>query len=349
MSASGTSMSIIHSEGVIMGNKQPVRVVLAAVLGLVAVLGAPPAFSAGGDGVVSGGGGENPEEIRLKRERAWVAENAPLTFGAEPYAAVKDAAAKAVQQRGCGVSAEAAANLALSTTWPEVAGSGEAPSPMTLSRYDDQSSLADPKQRADGLFFNPGVGIWQLDSAGLGSKETAATAIDSVSAAGKMVPYMLGKYCDAVSSGSSSASARASAWKAWHACDDGACEKVFQRLGSEGVTEDSGVNRYGGASTRKCAFEGAQYDCLFVDPSKAQGEDAWTSPDFGPAPVPAPFYVFTYAKSGVDYEVRYWLKGDSGASGDVSASRELGVNARTKLSWADENSLCDTTEGRGNC
>ncbi|WP_344678203.1 hypothetical protein [Saccharopolyspora taberi] len=332
-----------------MVSKQPVRLALAAMFGAVAVFGAPPALAAGDDGVISGGGGENPEEIRLKRERAWVVENAPLTFGAEPYRAVKDAAAKAVGEAGCEVSADAAANLALSTTWPEVAGSGEAPSPMTLSRYDDQASLADPEQRAEGLFFNPGVGIWQLDSAGLGAKETAATAIDSVTAAGKMVPYMLGKYCDAVNGGSSASSARASAWKDWHACDDGACEKIFDRLESEGVTEDSGVNRYGGAEMRKCTFEGAEYDCLFVDPSKAQGEDAWTSPDFGPAPVPAPFYVFTYTKSGTDYEVRYWLKDDSGAKGDVSASRELGVNARTKLSWADENGLCDTTKGRGNC
>ncbi|QUH04655.1 hypothetical protein HUO13_31260 [Saccharopolyspora erythraea] len=331
--------------------KQPVRpcsVLLAVLLGATTVF-APVASAAGGDGTISGGGRENPEEVRLKRERAWVADNAPLQFGAEPYAAVQAAAAKAVEQAECQVSAEAATNLTLATTWPEVAGSGEPPSPMTLSRYDDQASLADPEQRADGLFFNPGVGIWQLDSAGLGAKETAATAIDSVTAAQKMAPYMLGKFCDAVNGGASTASARSAAWKDWHACDGGACEKIFQRLGSQQVTKVDGVGRYGGAEPRKCTYGGAQYDCLYVDPAKAEGEDAWTSPDFGPAPVPAPFYAFTYAEGGKEYEVRYWLKGDSGASGDVSASRELGVNARSKLSWADETTLCDTTAGRGNC
>jgi hypothetical protein len=342
-----------------MVNKQPGRrcrfVMLATVVSFAigvadftVGLGAPGALAAGDDGVISGGGGVNPEEIRLKRERAWV-RAAPLKFGAEPYAAVLSAAKETASSAKCSVSAEGATFLTLAPTWPEVAGSGAAPAPMTLSRYDDQTSLADPKQRADGLFFNPGVGAWQLDSAGLGSKDTAATAIDSVSAAKKMVPYMVGKYCDAVNGGSAAESARAAAWKDWHACDSGACEDVYKRLESGQVTQDSNVTRYGGASPRKCTFEGATYDCLFVDPSAAQGEDAWRAPDFGPAPLPAPFYVFTYSQSGKNYEVRYWLKGDSGADGDVSASREFGVDARSKLSWADEDSLCDTTAGRGNC
>lgn len=321
--------------------------VLAVSLGVIVGLGAP-ALAAGGDGVISGGGGDNPGANQLRRDRAWV-EAGPLVFGTEPYEAVRSAAESTAGGADCSISAEAATFLALSTTWPEVAGSGEAPAPMTLSRYDDQTSLSDPEQRAKGLFFNPGVGIWQLDSAGLGAKETAATAIDSVSAAKKMVPYMVGKYCDAVNGGSSSAQARSAAWSDWHACDDGSCESIYQRLESDGVTKDPSVTRYGGAEPRRCTFEGAEYDCLYVDPSAVQGEDAWTAPDFGPAPVPSPFYVFTYTEGGVDYEVRYWLKGDSGAKTDVSASRELGVNARSELSWAAETSLCDTTTGTGNC
>ncbi|MEV0058161.1 hypothetical protein AB0H34_47730 [Saccharopolyspora shandongensis] len=335
-----------------MARKQrgPVRglAILTAVLGVTIGLGVPAALAAGGDGVTSGGGGDNPNADQLRRDRAWVAPG-PLVFGTEPYEAVSAAAKEAAGAADCTISAEAATNLALSTTWPEVAGSGKAPSPMTLSRYDDQTSLADPEQRAKGLFFNPGVGIWQLDSAGLGAKETAATAIDSVGAAQKMVPYMVGKFCGAINGGSSTARARATAWKDWHACDAGACETIYQRLESGGVTKDASVTRYGGAQPRDCTYEGTKYDCLYVDPGEAEGEKAWTAPDFGPAPVPAPFYVFTYAKGGKDYEVRYWRKADSGADTDVSASRELGVNARTKLSWAAETSLCDTTTGTGNC
>ncbi|WP_406688924.1 hypothetical protein REH65_22055 [Saccharopolyspora sp. ID03-671] len=285
----------------------------------------------------------------MSRDRGWVVPLAPLHFGAEPYEAVETAAATAAGEADCSISTTAATYLTLSTTWPEVSPSGASPSPMTLSRYDDQASLADPEQRAEGLFFNPGVGIWQLDSAGLGAKETAATAIDSSSAAAAMAPRMVGKYCSAINAGNSEAQARASAWGDWHACDSGACEDVYQRLSSDGVTKDDGVDRYGGAEMRTCTFEGAEYDCLYVDPAEAQGEDAWTSPDYGPAPVPAPFYAFTYTEDGVDYEVRYWLKGDSGADTDVSASRELGVDARSKLSWAEESSLCDATTGTGNC
>ena len=333
-----------------MGNKQRLwrLTVVSAAAVLAVVAGGPTAMAAGDDGVISGGGGENPQEIQMKRERAFVLPG-PLKFGAEPYEAVASAAKSAAEGADCDISADAATFLTLSPTWPEVSGTGEVPSPMTLSRYDDQTSLADPEQRGEGLFFNPGVGVWQLDSAGLGAKETAATAIDSVSAAKKMAPYMVDKYCSAVAGGSSSADARAAAWTDWHACDDGACEDVYQRLAADGVSTDTSVKRHGGASQRECTFEGATYDCLFVDPAQAQGADAWTAPDFGPAPVPDPFYVFTYTKDGTEYEVRYWLKADSGASEDVSASRKLGVNARERLSWEAENSLCDTTEGRGNC
>ena len=341
----------IHAEGAEMVKTQRTRrlAVLLVSFGIAAATAAPVALAAGDDGPISGGGGPNPNAERMSRDRGWVVPLAPLHFGAEPYAQVQSAAATAADEAGCSISAAAATNLALSTTWPEVSPSGESPSPMTLSRYDDQTSLADPEQRAKGLFFNPGVGMWQLDSAGLGRKETAATAIDSSSAAAKMVPHMVEKYCSSINGGSSEASARASAWSDWNACGSGACEDVYQRLGSDGVTKDENVGRYGGAEARKCTFEGAEYDCLYVDPSAAQGEDAWTADDYGPAPLPSPFYVFTYEKSGVDYEVRYWLKGDSGASTDVSASRELGVDARSKLSWDEESTLCDTTTGTGNC
>ncbi|GGI72727.1 hypothetical protein GCM10011581_07100 [Saccharopolyspora subtropica] len=319
---------------------------LLATLGLAA--GPGTALAAGGDGVISGGGGDNPRADQMRRDRAWVRPG-PLRFGAEPYAAVQSAAKAAAEQADCTISATDATYLTVSPTWPEVAGSGQAPSPMTLSRYDDQNSLADPEKRAEGLFFNPGVGMWQLDSAGLGAKETAATAIDSTSAARKVASHIVGRYCRAVSGGSSAKQARAAAWRDWHACDGGACESIYQRLKRDGVTEDTSVTRYGGAEPRTCRYETVEYDCLYVDPAKAQGEDAWTAPDFGPAPVPAPFYVFTYAEGGMNYEVRYWLKADSGADTDVSASRELGVNARTELFWAAETDLCDVTTSTGNC
>ena len=116
------------------------------------------------------------------------------------------------------------------------------------------------------------------------------------------------------------------------------------------MTTDDSVDRFGGAEQKTCTFQGAEYDCLFVDPSKAQGENAWTDPGYGPAPVPDPFYVFTYSEGGTDYEVRYWMAADTGADTAVSASRELGVDAREKLSWAAETgAFCDVSAQRGSC
>ncbi|WP_263249150.1 hypothetical protein [Saccharopolyspora rosea] len=321
-----------------------------ALITVLAVAGlgftGPAAAAAGRDGTDSGGDGRSPEADRLARERA-VVPKGPLHFGAEAYRAVREAAEAAASTASCPISADDAAGLALAPTWPETAGSGRAPSPMTLSRYDAQPALADPQRRGGGLFFNPGVGIWQLDSAGLGARETAATAIDSVGAANRMVPYVVGKYCRARETAPDRARARA--WSDWHACDRGACETIFQRLRTERVVVDPGVTRFGGAQPRTCSYEGVDHDCLYVDPRRAEGERGWTAPGYGPAPVPAPFYVFTYDQGGTAYEVRYWLKDDSGSGADVSASRELGVNARTKLTWSAEAGLCDTTADRGAC
>lgn len=306
------------------------------------------AFAAGGDGAISGGGGPNPKAEQLREQRSWVAPG-PLRFGAVPHAEARSAATDAAATADCAISAAEATDLTLSPTWPEVAPSGNAPSPMTLSRYDDQASLADPKQRSEALYFSPGVGVWQLDSAGLGAGLTAAEAIDVSSAAAVVAPHVVDRYCAAINAGASAADARASAWRAWRACGTGACEDVFQRLRGGALVEVDGVDRHGGAQRRVCSFEGVRYDCLHVDPGKAQGDSAWAAPHYGPAPLPAPFYVLTYAEGGREYEVRYWTRADSGAVSDVSVSRELGVDARDRLSWSVESTLCDMTAWRGNC
>ncbi|MFC7340939.1 hypothetical protein [Saccharopolyspora griseoalba] len=321
-------------------------VLLAALI--VTTATADHALAAGDDGVISGGGGPDPRAAQLVEQHSWVAPG-PLRFGTAPYAQVRAAATAAAGSAACEVSPAEATDLTLSPTWPEVAPSGNAPSPMTLSRYDDQPSLSDPKQRSEALYFNPGVGAWQLDSAGLGADITAAEAIDVSAAADQVAPHVVDRYCAAINSGASAASARAEAWRAWRACGTGACEDVFQRLRGGALVQVDDVGRYGGAERRVCGFEGVRYDCLYVDPGRAQGDNAWTVPHYGPAPVPAPFYAFTYAENGREYEVRYWAKADSGAVSDVSVSRELGVDARDRLSWSAEPGLCDLTAGRGRC
>ncbi|AYY12172.1 hypothetical protein EF847_05090 [Actinobacteria bacterium YIM 96077] len=283
----------------------------------------------------------------LKRANAWVPQSQQLQFGAEPLSYVEDAAARAASEASCSVSDNAATALVIAMTWPEVAPSGEPPSPMTLSRYDTQSSLGDPQNRASGLWFHPGIGMWQLDSAGLGTNVTAGEAIDSKLAAERMAPFIVGKYCDRINSGASAAAARSHAWTDWVACNDGACEDTYQRALS-GVTPVEGVGRYGGADMRRCWYQGAAHDCVFVDPANARGADWWASPSGGRSPLAAPFYVIRLDTSPTT-ELRYWLSGDSGANTDVEARRPFGSNARGGLTWSNGPGLCDMTEQRGDC
>ncbi|WP_017606425.1 hypothetical protein [Nocardiopsis alkaliphila] len=269
----------------------------------------------------------------------------PLSFGAEPLAAARSAAESAAAGASCAISADAATALALAPVWPEVsAGSSVAPSPMTLSRYDNQSGLYDPAGR-EGLFFNPGVGLWQMDSAGLGTNNTAGEAIDSVWVSDFVVPYVVDKYCTALNGGSTAPAARATAWADWNACRAGDCDTMYWRAFNNGIGTDPSVGRYGGAEPRTCWFEGASRDCLFVDVTKAQGADWWTNPSSGRSPVPHPFYVFRADGE----EVRVWLAQDSGHAVDVAVTRPFGGNARDSLTWTDGQGLCDTTLGRGSC
>ena len=269
----------------------------------------------------------------------------PLTFGAEPLAAAQNAAEGAAADASCAISATEATALALAPVWPEVsAGSSLAPSPMTLSRYDNQSGLYDPARR-DGLFFNPGVGLWQMDSAGLGTNNTAGEAIDSVWVSDFVVPFIVNKYCTALSGGSTAPAARATAWTDWNACRAGACDTMYWRAMNNGIGADPSVGRHGGAEPRTCSYQGTSHDCLFVDVANAQGANWWANPGSGRSPVPHPFYVL---RSGAE-EVRVWLAQDSGHAVDVTVTRPFGGNARDSLTWTDGRGLCDTTLGRGAC
>jgi hypothetical protein len=287
-----------------------------------------------------------PKELNLAN--SWVPNQRELQFGAEPLGYVQDAAATAAGNASCTISDQAATALVIAMTWPEVSPGGTSPSPMTLSRWDTQPSLGDPENRAEGLWFHPGIGMWQLDSAGLGATFTAGEAMDSQHAADQMAPFIVGKYCASRNAGEPPADARAHAWTDWVACRQGACEDVYQRILSEGVNPAEGVDRHGGADVRRCWYAGAAHDCVFVDVANAQGSTWWANPGGGPSPVAAPFYVIRL-DGAPPTELRYWLAVDSGAATDVQATRPFGANARGGLTWSTSPSLCDLTEWRGDC
>lgn len=328
--------------------KRLTTMVVAGLLGSVTVFtGASLAATADAESKTDDDDRMTVRELKLKN--AWVPKNQDLQFGAEPLELTRDAASAAAAEASCSIGDDAALALVISMTWPEVAPSGEPPSPMTLSRYDVQSSLGDPEGRAEGLWFHPGIGMWQMDSAGLGNDYTASEAMDVQYTAGRAAPYIVGKYCDAVNGGASEASARATAWSDWVACGDGACEDVYHRVLSDGVTPVEGVGRFGGAEVRECTYEGETMPCTFVDPANAQGANWWAAPGGGRSPVAAPFYVLKLESGDTTTELRYWLAEDSGAGEDVSAARPFGGNARDSLTWATGSGLCDTTTGRGSC
>lgn len=288
------------------------------------------------------------QELKLANaEKAATAQT--MSFGAEPWADVSAAAADAAANASCSIDEKYATALSVAMIWPEVSPSGEAPSPMTLSRYDTQPTLGDPQGRANGLWFHPGIGMWQLDSAGLGTDYTAMEAMDTRYAASRMVPFVVNKFCANINNGATAPAARAAAWTDWNACRGGACDTIFWRIYNNGVTLVDGVDRHGGGEVRTCAYGGTEYECLFVDAANAQGADWWAAPGGGRSPIAAPFYVFKVGDGDPAVEIRYWLAGDSGAATDVVVSRDFGANARGGLVWETGSGFCDVTTGSGSC
>ena len=257
----------------------------------------------------------------------------------------------------CGLNRNQFVAAMLAPSWPETGASGTlSPSPMTLSRWDNQSSLyafgnpGTPYRRA---FWHPGVGLWQYDSAGLGAPYTASQRIDLRVVARAMASEISARYCRA----SGQPGDRLEyAWAPWHGCNDGRCLLIFAEIYANGslrnVNRDAAVTNTGGMQARTCRGPGVAgtFPCWRVDPRRAEGYGAggvgWASTSSGaPAPLTAPFY--TYAAGG--YEYRHWLRADTGYASGMWARRPLGQNARNSLQWAGGESLCDVTTGSGAC
>jgi len=277
------------------------------------------------------------------------------SLGPEPAAAAKaqgstplaDILYWAGQKAACGLTRDQLAAMMLAPIYPETgAPDGKAPSPMTLSRWDNQSTLyafadaATPYRRA---FWHPGVGMWQFDSAG-GWNLTAATAISSYTAAQQAATTMASRWCVNQS--------RYYAWAPWFECTTvgGVCDQIYNSIfdGTSlvNVATDPAVGRDGGMETRQCTVPGiGSVTCWFIDPARAQGYAGWAYPTGPPTPVTAPFYVVS--ANGREY--RFWLKADSGYDTTISADKAITANARTNLVWTAGAQLCDESTGRGDC
>jgi hypothetical protein len=269
------------------------------------------------------------------------------------------------------------AAMMLAPTWEEAAAGdpANAPSPMAMSRGDTNSSdgttnnpiysfntVAD-RPRA---FWHAGVGMWQLDDAGLGAFLSANQRINASTSAKKAADTMASLYCNA---SGTQAQRRAAAWGPWNACNDGSCEATYQHLYCAAsntvcnITTTTAVGNAGGMKVRTCRYEGditTNFTCWYVDIVNAQGATAgWKfDPKTGnfPSTSPLAFNFYTWAKTSTDpdKEVRTWIVDDTGYTtrGEIKARRNDGANSRDGLQWIDVTSpfrLCDTDARRGVC
>ena len=257
-------------------------------------------------------------------------------MGTDPRA---DILAVAARHLCGGLNQNQLAAMAMAVTFPETgAGDDYPPSPMTMGRSDSGEELkpkdmpTDPDRHQP--YWHPGVGMFQMDTSGLGANHDAAWAINVGSSAEGAIIDISSRYC---SSGTTGAAARDYAWGHWFGCNrDNACEVAYQSIMASGLTLHDEVTSNGGMVQRTCTRSGASFPCWYVNPALAQGFNGWTSNNFGPSPIADPFYVFTNSNGA---EERHWIEGGN----DKKAVRPLGLDARTAAVWGPSDITASTT------
>ncbi len=282
--------------------------------------------------------------------------NTTYTFGQQPLADV--VASAGAQTRCAGLTQNQLATMILAPTYPETGATGSlSPSPMTLSRYDTvgvnpgNANLYvgdNPSTPYSRAFWNPGVGAWQFDSAG-GWPLSTAQEMSTDTASATAASVMATRWCNDTADAGNDAARRAKAWAPWGGCGSGVCESIYQAIYDPTtlrVNTDPAVTRTGGMTPKTCSVGGdGTLACWRIDPSSAQGDNAFAVPGFGPTPISAPFYDYVLGST----EYRVWLSADTGYPFNISAALTVGSNARTGLVWSTSAQLCDTVTRVGTC
>lgn len=265
---------------------------------------------------------------------------------------------------GTGLSRNNFAATIFPPTWAEVTGADTnyTPSPMTVGRADVSTSNGS-QLWADGVVsssykyvrahWSAGVGMWQLDSAGLGANISFHNAVLSNTASNLVAAEMARLYKS--SSATTGAGKRAAAWKPWYGCGSSGskCETIYNSIYSSSkdiisITRDTSVARGGGLVSRSCynvAAPSVTWSCYKYDPSVVQGhQGSWYySPYNGSSslqPVPLPFYIYWRAdRYGNKTEYRHWLTADTGYDTSKWAARSYGTNARSSVNWYSNSQL----------
>ena len=312
-------------------------------------------------------GGDEAGEPSAQQQGASAAATTQRHFGDEAYAAVR--AAVTATSRSCTISDDGLTALVLAPVFKESSAAttpSTAPSPMTLSRYDEWTGTYSTATNADanyGLYafrnpytayqkayWHPGIGIWQYDSAGLGAPFTAVERMDVGIMTADAAATMASRYCNPSSSlighgpPYSDQERRYAAWGPWgYPCT--LCQGFFdEMMGTNpkfaNLVLVEGITPLGGTVPRTCTLEevSGTIPCWYVEPRVGviQGATAWATfkPDGGadptapPAPLSAPFYVVDRGAT----EERHWIREDTGYAVHISAVRAIGKNARPRSS-----------------
>ncbi|MGA9276842.1 cell wall-binding repeat-containing protein, partial [Ilumatobacter sp.] len=296
-------------------------------------------------------------------------------LGEGPLAAIRSRAAiVAAEYRAAGCTSIDSDRLAAMMISPIFKESGAAttaataPSPMTLSRYDEWNGLRNQNTNASGnlglyafanpattyyrAFWHPGIGMWQYDSAGVGAPFTAIARMDVNIVGNDVARGMAGRYCAATGTAGqppTEQQRRDRAWSPWFSPGQKCplCQREYAALmlqpGLPTVLSVPGITSTGGAVSRTCRVGGATLPCWYVNPSVSviQGNNWWARLDptggAGPTPgqtnptvVPTPLSFPFYVLENNGREERHWLRADTGYNIDISASRILNANARPR-------------------
>lgn len=306
-------------------------------------------------------------------------------FGSGPWNAIRSAAAATPRPTGCSLSNDALTALVAAPIFKESSAAttpSSAPSPMTLSRYDEWNGVYSTNSNAAAnytlyegrnphtpyhrAYWHPGIGIWQYDSAGVGAPFTAIERMDVNVVARDVAAGMAARYCNPPSSivGHSRPPTvqerRNAAWWPWWTGNTNRqcplCQREYGHMTASApffanVSIVSGISATGGAVQRSCTVSGgARVPCWYVNPSVGviQGATAWATlnPDGGArdrAPAPLSRPFYVIKRNGM--EERHWLRADTGYPVDISARRQLGRNARVRSNQAGSGLAWTRTSG----
>lgn len=275
-------------------------------------------------------------------------------FGNEPTDDVL-LAASYHNNSSTGISNNNLAAIIFAVTWAETTGGSlsHTPAPMTIGRADYSGTqlwadgVKDSSYKYVRAHWSPGVGVWQLDSAGIGTDTAFYNRVFTNTASEVAAAEIVYRY-NSVSG--SAVDKRKYAWKPWYACGStgATCESIYQTIynGSTDVisiSRDNSVTRRGGMQIKTCYnvnTPSSTFTCYKYDAALAQGhKGSWYYTPYNGSstlePVPLPFYSYY---SGTT-EFRHWLMSDTGYDNSKWAARAFGTNARISVNWYSDSEL----------